>query len=108
MALGIQLRHAPNELVLRYDDGRVVIFSAEFLRVHSPEAVAKRAIVSRKRAVQLLEVKPVGNYALRLIFNDGYTTGEYGWDYLQVLGQEQNVRWRWYLWQLEQAGLSRD
>ena len=107
-AVGIQLRHAPNELVLSYEDGSVVALPAEFLRVHSPEAVARRELLPRKRSVRLVEVKPVGIFALRLTFSDGYNGGEYSWDYLFQLGREQKVHWRRYLHRLEQAGLSRE
>lgn len=108
MVLAIQLRREPNELVLHYENDRVVAFSAEYLRVHAPEAVAERVLISRKRDVRLLAVKPVGIFALRLTFNDGYASGEYAWDYLERLGHEQVVRWRHYLHRLERDGLSRD
>ena len=75
----------------------------EFLRVHSPSAEVKghgpgqETLVLGKQSVGIREVEPVGQYAVRLVFDDGHDTGLYTWKYLRELGREQPVLWRRYL-----------
>jgi len=61
-----------------------------------------------KKNVNLLNVEPVGTYALKLIFDDGHDSGLYTWEYLHELGQNQDAMWQNYLKQLEAAGASRE
>ena len=94
--------HAPIELPAEFL--RVVSPSAE-VQGHSPE---QRVTVPGKRNVAIARIEPVGNYAARLIFDDGHDTGIYTWSYLHALGHEKEERWQAYLGELEQKGLSRD
>jgi ATP-binding protein involved in chromosome partitioning len=88
--------------------------TAEMLRVMSPSAEVQghspdqRVTVPRKRTVKIKEVKPVGNYAARIVFDDGHDTGLYSWSYLRTLADEHDKRWGEYLSSLAQRGLSRD
>jgi ATP-binding protein involved in chromosome partitioning len=87
--------------------------SAEVLRVMSPSAEvqghspSQRVTVPRKRNVKLKELKAVGNYAVRIVFDDGHDTGLFTWPYLQTLHNEREKRWAEYLSALAQKGLSR-
>ena len=71
---------------------------------HSPD---ERKIIGGKRNVAILEVHPVGNYAVRLVFDDLHSTGIYSWDYLISLGRNHEAYWREYLDELAGKGLSR-
>ena len=71
---------------------------------HSPE---QRVTVGKKKNVKIKELKPVGNYAVRIVFDDGHDTGLYAWSYLQTLDRERDKRWAEYLSSLAQKGLSR-
>ena len=88
--------------------------SCEFLRVHSPSAEVKghgpgqEVLQTGKKEVTITDIKPVGNYALQLVFDDGHDTGLYSWDYLHRLCIEQEERWQNYLARLNEAGASRD
>jgi DUF971 family protein len=106
---GIRIRHGADRLELTYDDGGIISFSAELLRVLAPALPGKTVpLTGGKRLVSLLAAEPVGNYALRLRFSDGFDSGIYSWGFLDQLGREQSIRWRRYLRLLEEAGLSRD
>ncbi len=86
---------------------------AEMLRVMSPSAEVQghapdqRKTVGNKRHVKISELKPVGNYAVRITFDDGHNTGLFTWGYLDTLATEKEERWQIYLDELEQKGLSR-
>lgn len=86
---------------------------AEMLRVLSPSAEVQghspeqRVTVPGKRNVAILKVEPVGNYAVRVTFDDFHDTGIFTWAYLHTLGLEKAARWQAYLDELEQKGLSR-
>ncbi len=87
---------------------------AEMLRVLSPSAEVQghspeqRVTVPGKRNVAILKVEPVGNYAVRITFDDFHDTGIFTWDYLHTLGHEKEARWQSYLDELAARGLSRD
>ena len=87
---------------------------AEYLRVKSPSAEVQghapeeRKTVPGKRNVAILEVHPIGNYAVRLVFDDLHSTGIYSWDYLLELGRNHAANWRDYLDELAAKGLSRE
>jgi ATP-binding protein involved in chromosome partitioning len=87
--------------------------SAEMLRVMSPSAEVQghspdqRVTVPRKRNVKIKELRPVGNYAVRIVFDDGHDTGLYAWSYLEILDLEREKRWAEYLSSLAVKGLSR-
>ncbi len=110
----IRLNRAERRLVVQFDDANRFSLAAEYLRVESPSAEVQghapdqRQTVSRKRLVGITAIEPVGNYAVRLLFDDGHDTGIFSWDYLHELGREQETRWQGYLDRLAAKGLSRD
>ena len=104
----ISIRQAAKRLDLAYEDGSVLSFPAEFLRVQPPAGPGRAELVAGKRLVRILAAEPTGTCALRLTFSDGYDSGVYSWEYLRDLGREQQIRWRRYLHLLEHAGLGRD
>lgn len=87
---------------------------AEMLRVLSPSAEVQghspdqRVTVPGKRDVAILRIEPVGNYAVRIVFDDMHDTGIFTWTYLHTLGHEREERWSAYLAELAEKGLSRD
>ena len=101
-------------LTVAFDDGTAFDLPAEYLRVTSPSAEvqghspSERKTVPGKRQVQIIGVEPVGNYAVKLRFDDMHDTGIYGWDYLHELGARQAEKWQNYLAELDAKGLSRD
>jgi len=109
----VRLRKDKTALSVNFDTGETFTFPAEFLRVYSPSAEvqghspAERRVVAGKRDVQILELHPVGNYAVRLVFDDLHSTGIFSWDYLFELGQNREKYWREYLGELTQKNLSR-
>jgi len=110
----VKLRKRSNTLELIYSDGNYLEFSSEFLRVHSPSAEVRghrkgqEVLQTGKRDVKLKSVAPVGNYALKLGFDDGHNTGIFSWDYLVSLGRDKKTLWHDYLLKLEKAGKTRD
>jgi DUF971 family protein len=86
---------------------------AEMLRVLSPSAEVQghspeqRVTVPNKRSVAISKIEPVGNYAVRIVFDDFHDTGIFTWDYLHTLGHEKAARWQDYLDELQAKGLSR-
>jgi ATP-binding protein involved in chromosome partitioning len=101
------------ELAVAFEGARPFTLSAEMLRVMSPSAEVQghspeqRVTVARKKNVKIKELRPVGNYAVRIVFDDGHDTGLYAWSYLQQLDRERDQRWAEYLSALAQKGLSR-
>jgi DUF971 family protein len=101
-------------LTVTFDNGDSFALAAEYLRVHSPSAEVQghspdeRKTVPGKRNVEILEVQPVGNYAVRLVFDDMHSTGIFSWDYLSELGRNRERRWQSYLDELAGKSLSRD
>ena len=110
----IRLKKAEKILEMDYDDGQSFSLPAEYLRVESPSAEVQghggddRKIVPGCRHVGILELEPVGNYAVRIRFDDRHDTGLYTWNYLYELGSEYETRWRRYLDALDSRGLTRD
>jgi DUF971 family protein len=110
----IRLKQAERRLEIDFDDGARFVLPAEYLRVESPSAEVQghgpgqKTIVPGRKAVGILALEPVGNYAVRIRFDDLHDTGIYSWQYLYELGQEQGVRWAAYLAELDKRGLSRD
>jgi DUF971 family protein len=94
--------HAPFELPAEFL--RVVSPSAE-VQGHSPE---QRVTVPGKKDVTITKIEPVGNYAVRIVFDDFHDTGIFTWTYLHTLGHEKGARWQAYLDELAEKGLSRD
>jgi DUF971 family protein len=100
-------------LTVSFDGGDSFALPAEYLRVKSPSAEVQghspdeRKTVPGKRNVMILEVNPVGNYAVRLVFDDLHSTGIFSWDYLLDLGRSQPKYWQDYLDELAAKGMSR-
>jgi len=109
----IRLKRAERCLEIRFDDKATFRLPAELLRVESPSAEvqghspAQRQLVAGAAGVGIARLEPVGNYAIRIVFDDGHDTGLYTWSYLYELGRDQDGRWRRYLAAMEEAGLSR-
>jgi len=110
----IRLNSEKEELLISFADDLSYKFSAEFLRVHSPSAEvqghseAQRKTIGGKRFVKITDIEPVGNYAIKLTFDDGHDTGLFSWKYLAELGSEMEGRWKFYLFELEEKGLQRE
>ena len=111
---GIKLHSRSRELELNYRAGEQYRLSCEFLRVHSPSAEVRghgqgqETLQTGKLEVAITEIKPVGNYALQLVFDDGHDTGIYSWDYLYHLCRNREQMWQDYLQRLAAAGGVRD
>jgi DUF971 family protein len=109
----IRLKDKGRALAVAFGEGESFQLSAEYLRVMSPSAevqghsAAERKTVGGKQNVAIIQVEPVGNYAVRLVFDDMHSTGIYSWRYLYELGREHDARWAEYLGELEAKGLTR-
>jgi len=111
-----EIRLSPDKrsLNISFEDGLNYGFEAEYLRVESPSAEvqghspSEKKTVSGKRDVRILSLDPVGNYAVKLRFDDGHDTGIYTWRYFLELGQKFEAKWSDYLARLDLAGLRRD
>ncbi len=123
MSGSFETEHWPNEiryisadkrLEIDFDNGVSFSFPAELLRVESPSAEVQghgpggKTIVPERRHVGILAVEPVGNYAVRLRFDDLHDTGIFSWQYFYDLGRNQDAIWRTYLAELDKRGLSRE
>jgi len=101
-------------LVVSFDNGERFELAAEYLRVKSPSAevqghsAEERKTVPGKRNVEIIDVLPIGNYAVRLVFDDMHDTGIYGWEYLRDLGRNHARYWQDYLDELAAKNLTRD
>lgn len=116
MAIVTQLRvhKAEKSLEVTFDTGAVFTLPAELLRVESPSAEVQghhpdeKKIIAGRRHVAIIGAEPVGNYGVKLIFDDLHDSGIYTWTYLHELGETMNDVWDAYLNNLAAAGLSRD
>jgi DUF971 family protein len=116
LAWPVEIRLPKDRRTLRvaFDDGSIFDLPAELLRVTSPSAEvqghseAERKTVGGKRNVTILSVDPVGNYAVRLGFDDMHSTGIYSWAFLRDLGENAGRRFQDYLDDLQAKGLDRD
>ena len=110
----VRLAKDGRTLTVVFDDGASFGLSAELLRVVSPSAEvqghseAERKTVGGKRNVTILSVDPVGNYAIRIGFDDMHSTGIYSWAFLRDLGVNAERRFQEYLDDLQAKGLDRD
>jgi DUF971 family protein len=98
----IRLNPARDVLTVAFDDGARFELRAELLRVESPSAEVRnhggpKTIVLGKEDVKIAALEPVGNYAVRISFDDGHDTGLYSWAYLHQLGAEKDRIWAAYL-----------
>jgi DUF971 family protein len=109
----IRLSKDRRTLTVTFDNDDSCALPAEYLRVFSPSAEVQghspeqRVTVAGKEKVEIVRVEPVGNYAVRLYFDDRHDTGIYGWDYFLKLGRERDTLWAGYLADLQTKGLSR-
>ena len=100
-------------LEIAFESGERYVLPAEFLRVYSPSAEVRghgpgqEVLQTGKRNVAILEIEPVGNYAVCLHFDDGHRTGIYSWDELHWLGENHDELWERYLERLKEAGAER-
>ena len=123
MAASFETEHWPDEiryvsedkrLEVGFDNGVRFSYPAELLRVESPSAevqghsASEKKIVAGRRHVGIMEIEPVGNYAVRIKFDDLHDTGLFSWQYLYQLGENQDEIWQAYLDGLEAQGLSRE
>jgi len=114
IATDIRYSKAGKVLTVTFGDGSSVSLPAEYLRVESPSAEVQghgpdqRKTIAGRRHVGIMEIEPVGNYAVRLVFDDLHDSGLFTWDYLAELGATYERRWAAYLQALSAQGLSRD
>lgn len=109
----IELHQVSRVLEVSFDDGARFRLPCEYLRVYSPSAEVRGhgpgqgVLQVGKEGVNIRAIEAVGNYAVKLVFDDGHDTGLYTWDYLYQLGRNQDANWREYLAALEAAGHAR-
>ena len=109
----IRVRRDERRLEIDFDDGSSFALPAELLRVESPSAEVQGHVPSQKvtlagkRTVGIASLEQVGNYAVRIVFDDGHDTGIFSWPYLYRLGRDQAQVWQAYLDAVAQKGLSR-
>ena len=109
----IKLRTESRILEVAFDDGSHYELAFEYLRVFSPSAEVKGhgggegTLQTGKQSVRITAVEPIGNYAVRLVFDDGHNTGLYSWDLLHGLGRDAAANWARYLERCAAAGAPR-
>ncbi len=107
----IKLRRQSRVLEVTFEDGVQFQLPFEYLRVYSPSAEVRghgpgqETLQIAKHEVQITTVEPVGNYAVRLVFDDGHDTGLYTWAYLHELGSTQGTKWQHYLDRLQELNI---
>lgn len=100
-------------LTVSFPGSEPVRLSAEMLRVLSPSAEVQghspdqRVLVVGKENVTITSLEPIGNYAVRIVFSDGHSTGLYTWSYLQELASKRDQLWADYLRELQEKGYTR-
>ena len=109
----IQLHQKSRILEIAFDDGERFELSCEYLRVYSPSAEVmghgpgQEVLQLGKEDVNITAIEPVGNYAIKLVFDDNHDSGLYSWEHLYSLGKNQEQKWKDYLDRLEAAGHKR-
>ena len=110
----LRVFQAEGRIEIDFTDGKSCSLPAEYLRVESPSAEVQghgpgeKIIIAERAHVGILDLEPVGNYAVRIKFDDLHDTGIFSWDYLYQLGMEHDRRWRDYLAAVAARGLSRE
>jgi DUF971 family protein len=110
----IKLHRKSRVMEITFEDGERFELSYEFLRVHSPSAEVRghgpgqEVLQAGKKEVDIVELEPVGSYAVQPRFSDGHATGIYSWEYLYGLGRNRDALWREYLERLRAAGARRE
>ena len=109
----LNLHQKSRLLEISFDDGNTFSMPCEFLRVYSPSAEVRghgpgqEVLQVGKENVNITAIEPVGNYAVKLVFDDGHDTGIYSWETLYEMGKNQEALWQDYLQRLERAGHKR-
>ncbi len=109
----ITLHQKSHALEITYSDGVTHELSCELLRVYSPSAEVrghwgqKAKLEVDKQDVNIIEINPVGQYAVKIVFDDGHDSGLYDWDYLYDLGRKKALYWTEYLEKLHEKGHQR-
>ncbi len=109
----ITLRRASRVLDIAFDNGEAFALDCEYLRVHSPSAEVQghgpgqRVLQLGKRHVGIVDIRPVGQYGIVLVFDDGHDSGIYSWDTLHALGRDHDRLWAEYLAAVAASGGSR-
>ena len=109
----LTIRKDRRSLEIAFDDGKAYELSAEYLRVHSPSAEVQghspeqRKTVGGKRDVEIMQMEQVGQYAVRIIFDDMHSTGIFTWQYFHELGENVDEKWAAYLGELKEKGMKR-
>lgn len=107
----LTLRTRSRVLAVSFSDGSAFELPFEYLRVYSPSAEVRghgpgqETLQIGKHDVAITKIEPVGNYAVRLIFDDGHDTGLYTWAYLHELGRDRERKWQRYLDRLKELGI---
>lgn len=110
----IRLRKEDKVLDVTFENGKAFSLPCELLRVESPSAEVQghgpgqRTLVAGRRHVNIIAIEAVGNYAVRLVFDDLHDTGIFSWEYLYELGLDKDAKWQAYLEALARQGKSRD
>ncbi|WP_394129313.1 gamma-butyrobetaine hydroxylase-like domain-containing protein [Shewanella maritima] len=109
---GLKLKRKSRMLEVTFDTNETFNISCEMLRVHSPSAEVQRhgnpILVTHKKNVNITDIKPVGNYSVKLVFDDGHDTGLFTWKILYELGSQQVEIWERYLARLRAEKGSRE
>ncbi|MCL1126127.1 gamma-butyrobetaine hydroxylase-like domain-containing protein [Shewanella surugensis] len=108
----LTLKKKSCELRVSFSTGRSYTLSCEMLRVYSPSAEVqghgKPILVTHKKNINITAIEPLGNYAVKITFDDGHDTGLFSWEYLYKLSTQQALLWQAYLTRLETAKASRE
>lgn len=111
--VNIILHRESHLLEIEFDDGRTFEYPTEFLRVYSPSAEVRghwgqgAKLQLDKQNVNINDLRPVGSYALKIVYDDDHDSGLYDWKYLHDLGRKQAIYWTDYLERLREAGHAR-
>ncbi|MBY6187314.1 DUF971 domain-containing protein [Marinobacter hydrocarbonoclasticus] len=109
---GLKLKQGSRVLEVQFDNGDHFVLACELLRVCSPSAEVhghgNPVLVTNKKAVNITKIEPVGNYAVKLVFDDGHDSGLYSWKVLHELGRNQDQHWEDYLKRLKAAKATRE
>lgn len=109
----IVLHRKSHRLEIAFDDGARFDYPCELLRVYSPSAEVRghtpqsAKLQLDKQDVNILELRPVGQYAVKIVFDDGHDSGLFDWGYLYDLGKKQAIYWTQYLEKLHEVGHQR-
>lgn len=112
--VSITLHGQSRVLEIGFADGQVFRLPFELMRIYSPSAEVQghgpgqEVLQTGKRNVDIVDLEPIGNYAVKPVFSDGHDSGIFSWDYLYFLGSQQDELWRNYEQRLREAGVDRD